>query len=165
DQLRDAIDVFVAHALRGFVEQHQLGFHGQRRGDFKGALAPVRKVDGDLVGKAAQVDQFQQFQRFGVEPGQAFFAAPEVERLARLALQADAYIFQYGQVREHRRDLERADDAAPRDLGRTFAGDVVAVEEDLARRRRQKLREQVETRGLAGAVRADQRVNLAAPDA
>ena len=53
----------------------------------------------------------------------------------------------------------------PRDRRRPRAGDVAAVVEDLAARRRQEMREQVEAGGLAGAVGADQRVDRAAADA
>src|SRR5690606_28264522 len=46
-----------------------------------------------------------------------------------------------------------------------FAGDVLAVEQNLARRGRQEFRQQVEAGGLARAVRADERMDVAALDA
>ncbi len=52
---------------------------------------------------------------------------PEVERRAELALQADAHVFQHREMREHRGDLERADDAAARGLRRPLVGDVDPV--------------------------------------
>jgi hypothetical protein len=51
-----------------------------------------------------------------------------------------------------------------RDLGGAGSGDVAAVEEDLAAAGRQELGNQVETGGLAGAVGADQGVDVAAFD-
>ena len=81
------------------------------------------------------------------------------------ALQRDPHVLEHGQMRKHRRDLERADEPHPRDRRRPRAGDVAPVVEDLAARGRQELREQVEAGRLAGAVRADQRVDRAAPDA
>jgi len=65
-------------------------------------------------------------------------------------------------VREHGRYLERADDAPARDLGWLERSDVRAVEQDAAGGRRKEFREQVEARRLAGAIGADQCVNMAA---
>ena len=93
------------------------------------------------------------------------FRAPEIERAAALALQRDAHVFEHGQMREHRRDLERAHEAEPRHVGGPEGGDVVAVEEDAAAGRAEELGQQIEAGGLAGAVRADQRMDRAAHDA
>ncbi len=41
DQRRDAVHVFVAHALGRLVEQHQFRLHGQGGGDLQRALAAV----------------------------------------------------------------------------------------------------------------------------
>ncbi len=51
----------------------------------------------------------------------------------------------------------------PRADAREF-GDVVAVVDDLAAGRRQEFGEQVEDRGLAGAIGPDQRMDAAAAD-
>ena len=80
----------------------------------------------------------------------------------QLALQTNAHVLQQGQVRKHGRDLERANHTATRNLCRCFAGDVDAVEADLARSRLQKLGQQVEARGLARTVGANQRMDAAA---
>src|SRR6185369_13582502 len=61
-----------------------------------------------------------------------------------------------------RRDLERADDAAARDVRRLLARDVLALEQDRARGRREELGEEIEERGLARAVGPDQRMDGAA---
>ncbi|MNS94080.1 hypothetical protein D3C72_1282840 [compost metagenome] len=136
DQLRDAVHVFVPHALSGLVKQHQFGFHGQRRGDFQRALAAIRQVHRGFVREGAQVHLFKQRAGGLVQRGQPLVALPEVERQPGLALQADAHVLKHGQVREHRRYLERTDDAAPRDLRGTFARNVDAVELDGSRRGR-----------------------------
>jgi hypothetical protein len=65
-------------------------------------------------------------------------------------------------VREGGGDLERPHDAPAGDLGGLEAGDVLALVEDPPARRRQELRQEIEERGLAGAVRADHRVDVAA---
>src|ERR1700722_5451246 len=66
-------------------------------------------------------------------------------------------------MREYRRYLERANQAQPRHIGRRHRRDVLALVEDLTRRRPEKLGEQIETGRLAGTVRANQGVNTAAP--
>src|SRR5690606_39914888 len=78
DELGDAVDVFMAHALRGFVQQHQAGFHGQGGGDFQGALAAVGQVHGHLRCEVGQVDFGEQFHGPVVQVAQAAVAAPEV---------------------------------------------------------------------------------------
>ncbi|MNT48544.1 hypothetical protein D3C72_1853280 [compost metagenome] len=79
-----------------------------------------------------------------------------------MTLQADAYVLAYGQVREHRGNLKRADHAPPRNLRWLFARDVDAVEQNGAGGRLQELGQQVEAGGLARAVRPDQGVDRAA---
>src|SRR5204862_1427388 len=89
--------------------------------------------------------------------------APEVERVAALALERDAHVLEHREVREDRRDLEGAHQAHARDRRGPRAGDLTSLVEDLAARRRQELREQIKAGGLAGAIRANERVDAAAP--
>jgi hypothetical protein len=91
--------------------------------------------------------------------------APEIERTAASALQRDAHVLDHGEMRKHRRDLERAPDAEPRHVRRIERGDVAAVEHDAALRGRKEFGEEIKAGGLAGAVRPDQGVNAAAYDA
>ena len=62
-------------------------------------------------------------------------------------------------------DLERPGDPEVGDLLGLATGDVLAAEQDLARGRREEAGQQVEQRGLAGAVGADERVDGALGDA
>jgi hypothetical protein len=80
-------------------------------------------------------------------------------------LQRDAHIFQHGQVRENRRNLERAPDPEAGDVRWLERGDIAAIEYDASTCRREEFGEEIEARGLAGAIRADQGVNAAAGDA
>ena len=89
---------------------------------------------------------------------------PELVGGPGCALQSDPDVLQDGEVRERRGDLERPHDAAARDLRRLLGRDVVVVVEDLAGGRDEELGEQVEDGRLARAVRADQRVDVAALD-
>ncbi len=110
-----------------------------------------------------QVDLVEQVQRAPVHRLQHPLAAPELERHPGRPLQRDADVFQHREVREHRRDLVGAHDAAAGDVLGRLARDVDAVEQDASACRRQELRQQVEAGGLARAVGADQRVDCATP--
>ena len=50
-----------------------------------------------------------------------------------LALQRDPNILERRQMRENGRNLERADQPQPRDIGRRQRGDILPLVEDLAR--------------------------------
>jgi hypothetical protein len=76
-----------------------------------------------------------------------------------LTLQRNADIFQCGQMRKYRRDLERAHQAKTGNVRRRHRADVFALVENLAFGGLQKLGEQIEAHRLAGAIRPDQRVN------
>src|SRR5207302_11350632 len=69
-----------------------------------------------------------------------------------------------GQVGEQTDILERARNACGGDLVRLQAGQVAPVEHERARLGRVKSRQDVEQRGLAGAVGADQAENFAGAD-
>jgi len=70
----------------------------------------------------------------------------------------DADIFQNAQAAEQPVDLERARDAEFDPLGLALAGDVMPGKQHAALGRRQHAGEEIDERGLAGAVGADQRV-------
>src|SRR3981081_4587841 len=89
---------------------------------------------------------------------------PEAERAAAPALQRDAHVLQHCQMGKDRGDLEGAHEAEARDIGRRERRDVAALVDDAAARRLQELGEEIETGGLAGAVRPDEGVNGAARD-
>src|SRR5208282_3091708 len=73
----------------------------------------------------------------------------------------DAYVLEHGQFGEDFGDLEGARHAERDALGHRESGHVLAVEHDRAGSRREKSRDQIEEGGLAGAVRADDRPQLA----
>jgi hypothetical protein len=66
--------------------------------------------------------------------------------------------------REQRRILERPDQTELRPVFRAEERDVAPVEDDVARVRAGEATEQLERRGLAGAVGSDQPDRLAGPD-
>ncbi|MPM44361.1 hypothetical protein SDC9_91039 [bioreactor metagenome] len=83
-------------------------------------------------------------------------------RIAELALQPQAHVLHQREMREHGRDLKRADHATPRNLRRRLAGDVLTIELDGARGGLKKLGQQVEAGSLPRAVGADQCMDRAA---
>ena len=164
DQGGDAVDVFVAHARHRLVEQQHFRIERERRGDFERALAAVGDLDGDRAGPVGESDIVEQRHRPLVERRQHLLRAPEIERVAALALQRDAHVLERGQMRKHRRNLERADQPQTGDVGGPNRGDVAVVEEDAARGRPDEFGQHVEAGRLARAVGTDQGVDRAAPD-
>jgi hypothetical protein len=81
-----------------------------------------------------------------------------------LTLQRDPHILERGQMREHRRNLERAHQAKARHISRRQCRDILSLIENLAGGRPQEFGEEIETRGFAGPVWTDQRVNAALAD-
>jgi hypothetical protein len=69
-------------------------------------LRPVGQLDRRRRLEAAQADRVDQLGGAGVERAQRRLAAPEVVRVAALALQRDAHVLEHRQVPEHGRDLE-----------------------------------------------------------
>ena len=93
-------------------------------------------------------------------------AAPVTLALGRAPAEdgADQKVLEHAHVGERMRDLIRAADTPPRAAMRRHHGHIGAVEQDAAAARRDVAGDQVEQRGLAGAVGADDRERLAAFD-
>ena len=77
---------------------------------------------------------------------------------------ADHHGLQRGEMREQPDVLEGTSDALERALRRTGIRDRMALKNDPARIGGENAGDQVEERGLAGAVRTDQGVNVAGRD-
>ena len=162
DQSGNAADILVAETGHRLVEQHHLGIERQRRGDLEGALAAIRQSGGGVLGEPGQPDGVEQRLGAGFEPVEHALGAPEMEGIAERPLQCDPDVLAHAQVREHRRNLERAHQAPSRDIGRPRRRDVAPVIEDGPGGRFEELGQQIEHGRLAGAVRADQRMDRAA---
>src|SRR5690606_40827090 len=124
-----AADVFMAHSLRGLVQQHEFWVHGERGGDLQCTLATIRQVHGGFLGKILEVDLGKQFAGAVVQLVEHLIAAPEMEGKAGAALQADADVLQHGELGKDGGDLEGTDDAAPRNVGGSLASDFLRSEE------------------------------------
>ena len=115
----------------------------------------------DHVGEMKALDQLDQFFHH------ALLAAGEPPPVAAGALplgDRDAEGLERREIGEQLIDLERARDAEPHALVRLQVRNVAPVEPDAAGARPQYAGQEIDERGLAGAVRADQRVARAALD-
>src|SRR5215212_8910591 len=164
DQPGDLVDVFVPHARHRLVEQHHFRIEREGGGDFERAFAPIGHFDRRRGCELAETDIVEQFKRAAIEPIEHRFRTPEIERLPVLTPQRPPYVLQRGQMRKHRRYLERAYQAKTRYVCRRHRRDILSLVEDLAGRRLQELGKQIEARGFAGPVRTDQRMDAAAPN-
>ena len=77
----------------------------------------------------------------------------------------DPEVLGHAELIEDALDLQRAFDAEPADLVRLEAGDVAAAKENTAAVGAKQARNQIEEGGLAGAIRADDRLQPAARQA
>ena len=100
----------------------------------------------------------QDFDHFGHEIGPAADDPPPIEALPAPLGYRQPNGLERRQVVEQLVDLEGTHDAKPHPLMGRKAGDVVAVEQDAAAGRPLHAGEQIDQRGLAGAVRPDQGV-------
>ena len=159
NQLRHAVHIFVAHALGGFVQQHQLRLHGQGGGNFQGAFTAIGQVYRDLIGHGLQAHLGQQLAGPVIELVQAFAAAPKVVAGAQLALQGQAHVLQQSEVGKNRRNLKRANHPPAGNLRWLLLGNVLPIENNAARRGHQKFGQQIKASGFAGPVGPNQRMD------
>ena len=152
-----------AEAGGRLVQQQEIGLERERGGELERALAAIGQLARGRLETVAEPDIGQERIGARIERGEAALGAPEMEGGAERPLQRHAHILAHRQMGKHGGDLKGADHAEPRHMRRPLPRDVAAVEDDPAGRRLQEFGEQVEDRGLAGAVRADERVNRAAP--
>src|SRR3989304_3267016 len=89
---------------------------------------------------------------------QAVHEVPARVPVAERPEDAAAEVLEHAEAREEVGHLEGAAEAPPVDLVGGQVGDVLALEPDAPARHRVLARDQVEQRGLAGAVRPDDRV-------
>ena len=148
----------VAHlgrieAGQHLVEQQQLRLDRQRARE----LQPLAPGDGEARGR-----QIEHRRRGRPAVATSSAAASASARDGAREMRADRDVLAHGQPGERLRDLEGARDAAPRQQMRRHAGDVGAL--DRAMRPSlgaEEAGDDREQRGLAGAVRADQRGDAA----
>ena len=99
-----------------------------------------------------------------MQDSKARLRSPEMKRASEWSLQRDPDIVADAQARKDRRDLERTDHAAPRQRRRGQGRDILALVKNPSGTRAQEFGEQIEGRGLAGAIGTDQGIAHAIGD-
>src|SRR4029079_51494 len=107
------------------------------------------------VAAVGKLQPFQQLLRRLVQRFLLSQDAPERIAIAGRPEQAAADVLEHGHARKDRRDLEAARQPDPVDFLRRQIGGRLSIDRDLSRGNRKTSRDQVEQRGLAGAVGAD----------
>ena len=142
-----------------------------RRGRLASAIAissarrsPCDSAAAGVVGPVGEPDLGQHAAARSRSRGVARSRAPEAEAVAGVRLHRERDVVERGELAEDAGDLERARDAERAPAAPARAANVVAGEADRAGIRAQFAGELPDQRRLAGAVRADQRVDLAGHD-
>jgi len=155
DEVEDHRHLVDRHAGGRLVEHHHVRL--QRRHDRHLELALVAVGERRRLGVAPRREADLVERPVGaLDP--AAMAGPAREDLGttrRPRLDGEADVLVGGEIGEERGDLEGPADAARRASRGAELRDVVAVEQDAARGRRDLAGHQVEIGGLAGAVGAD----------
>ena len=151
-------------AGRRLVQQQDLRIARQPEHDLELALFAVRKIANFGVRAIHEAGLLEQPMRLVVDVAVRRQEPPHHELRRPQPLDREQNIVEHRQAREQAGDLER-----PRHAERGAAvalpgGDVAAEQQHLARARRKYAGDQVEQRGLAGAVRADDGLAVARHD-
>src|SRR4029077_1013889 len=147
--------------LGGLVEQQERGLLGDRHRDLEPALVAVRQGGGRLRREVVEAERGEAVVGASLARPEQGPPPDQAEVAAGAELDRDPDVLQHRELREDAGDLEGAGDAPPETGGRGERGHVVAAKEHAARGRRQQSGDEVKQRGLAGAVRADDRAQLA----
>src|SRR6185437_15203831 len=170
DQQRgQLVHLAVVEAARRLVEQQQLRLANQRPRQ----LDPLLRAEGQRrhrhVGHILEVQQVQQAMKLLVRPTllgphdrQAQGVADEARM--RKVVAADQHVVAHAQGAEQGEVLKGATDPEVDELVARGAGQLAALEQDLAFAVAIDAADAVEQRGLAGAVRPDQAADLPLPD-
>ena len=161
----DALAQHTEHRLNlGFgqtgerlVEQQHLRLGQDRHGDLQPAFLAQAQILHQPVAHALQVEGFQRLDDFRIV-ALAFAGVEQQRQHRRRAVRAEKgqhQVVDDAEIVERRGELERPHQAARDPLLRRHAGDVFAMVVDRSFVGRKKTGQQIEKRGLAGAVRAD----------
>ena len=157
-------DLAVAQAGRRLVEQQQLRLRGERAREVEHLLMPEIELLGRRVAIANEAGALEQRVGLGERIalcGGALGGRRERKIAGHARRHSDQHVLQHGQAAAELDVLERARDAACRDAVRRYLQQRLAFEQDVAFGRPVEARDAVEHRRLAGAVRADQRMDRA----
>ena len=159
--LDDALRFLVPGAGKGLVEKEQLRLGRKRDGEFELALLAVGEQARRACARGAEADRVETIHRGLVQGLLPRGIAEEAEARSGARLNRQRHVLEGREARQDRGDLERAGEAAPTRCVHRQMRDVLAVEQDLSGIGGQHAGDLVDQRRLAGAVRADDGVQLA----
>ena len=149
------------HASHRLIKHHHIWSHHQSSRHFEQLPLAARERSSELIAHMAEFESFKQcistLSNFG------FLATPQEwqqcseERFSGLFGSAKSHVVNHRHLRQRFRQLEGAHHAKVRNLVRRHPREVVSLEKSISRIGLIKIGQQIEERGLAGAVRADQR--------
>ena len=149
----------------GLVEQQDFRIAGEAEHDFELALLAVREIaDLDILA-VEEVGLFEQMMGLVVDFLVRRQEAPHHEFRRPQALDRQQHIVEHGQFGKQAGDLEGARHAERGAPVARPVGDVLAEQQHLSGGHRIDAGDQIEQRGLAGAVRADDGLAVARHDA
>src|SRR5579872_1509267 len=161
-QLIDGIEDDVAFGARyaggRFVEQQHIRFQADGDGELDEALAAIGQFRYAVARHVGKLEHLQQPPRLVDDVGSLSGRITHRSGGAGAFGHRHADILEYGQPAKQPIDLKGARDAELDALGLHGRGDVAAGQQHASLTRRQHAGEQIDERGLAGAVGADQRV-------
>src|SRR5579875_1190493 len=149
---------FGWHAGRRLIEQQHLGTGGQRKGNLEQPLASIGQFARRPVAFLGESQPRENIMCFVDCFAVRRNTAPELARNAPSFADGERHRFERGQPWEKRIDLEGACEAAPHALARLEIRYVVLAQENSSGVGSKHAGHEVDQRGLAGAVRTDQRI-------
>ena len=155
-------------AGHGLVEHHEFGVGHQRTRHFEQLALSTRERSREVILLGVEFESLQNLERLLLDL--FFFLFPDerkearAEFLARLFGAAQFHVVHDGEQTKRLGQLERPDESASCDAVGGNVGERLAVERPFSFVRLVKTREQVEERGLSGAIRPDQRGDRVAGD-
>ena len=169
DVVHELVGLGGVHARRRLVEEQELGLRRQGPDDLQPPLVPVGQVPRQGVGLVGQVEQVQELQGPHVLPPLGAPPAGEPEHIGEHAVgvavaHAHLHVVLHGHAGEEPDVLEGPGDAQPVQLVHGLAPGVLAVEQNAALGGLVHVGQQVEDRGLARAVGADEARDLRLAD-
>src|SRR5216117_4067838 len=154
-----------AHARRRLVEQDDLGPQRERRRDVEQLLVALRQVSGEGVEFVAQAKQLGDLERLALHVAVARERREQSGAAPEPGDDGGLQGLEHREVREDVDQLERAGHAEPSEPHRPEPVDLLLLEAHRAGAGRREPGQDVDQRGLAGAVGADDRDELAGGDA
>ena len=169
DVVHELVGLGGVHARRRLVEEQELGLRRQGPDDLQPPLVPVGQVPRQAVRLVGQVEEVQQLQCPHVLPSLGAPPAGEPEHVrehpvAVAVAHAHLHVVLHGHAGEEPDVLEGPGDAQAIELVHGLAPGVLAVQQDPALGGLIHVGQQVEDRGLARAVGADEPRDLRAAD-